>query len=349
MNRNVLKEMKILCLLCLIVLSALPAYADGLTVGATGRVGIGTETPEAKLDIKINTINDCILFESSTGYLKITPGNTDTGSFNSLTQNGDHGIFFSDGVIDTGDLIIGPVASSPKGIKITSDGNVGIGNATPEAKLSFPNLNLAEDADGITWYSPNPLSFGLYRTSGPWVTPNYQQLKMQWDSGIIIDGGSCCGKSGVWLQPNGGRGVGIHRQPTHYSLDVNGTARVTTLIQTSDRRLKENIQPIRESLDKLSQIHGVSYELKNMIQKKEVSAQTDKTATKRPKNRKTRLGLIAQEVEQVFPEAVYTDEDGMKAIAYSQLIGPLIESVKELKVQNANLIKRIERLESNSD
>jgi endosialidase-like protein len=42
------------------------------------------------------------------------------------------------------------------------------------------------------------------------------------------------------------------------------------------------------------------------------------------------MGVIAQEVEKVFPELVTTDEEGRKQVEYSGLIAPLIEAVKEL-------------------
>lgn len=54
------------------------------------------------------------------------------------------------------------------------------------------------------------------------------------------------------------------------------------------------------------------------------------------------IGVIAQEVELVFPELVTTDEDGIKHVDYVGLIGPLIEAVKELD-------ERIQSLEAELD
>ncbi|HKG08728.1 MAG TPA: hypothetical protein VKB19_19820 [Pedobacter sp.] len=85
-------------------------------------------------------------------------------------------------------------------------GNVGIatGSVVPGAKLSFNNLNDGTNgADGITWYSPNPLKYGIFRTAGTWVAPNYQQLKLSWESGIVMDPGTAYGKSYVDVQGAG--------------------------------------------------------------------------------------------------------------------------------------------------
>ena len=64
------------------------------------------------------------------------------------------------------------------------------------------------------------------------------------------------------------------------------------------------------------------------------------------------IGLIAQDVLSVFPEAVKVheqDEDGndLYGLSYTQLIAPMIEAIKELKVQNESMRARIEQLESN--
>lgn len=101
----------------------------------------------------------------------------------------------------------------------------------------------------------------------------------------------------------------------------------------SDLRLKKNIKPLTNVLMKLHKIRGVTFEWKK--------------ATKSHKSRE--IGIIAQEVQQVFPEIVIKSERDKRylTVDYSK-IGPiLIEAIKELENENSKLKKRIEALEKN--
>ena len=95
----------------------------------------------------------------------------------------------------------------------------------------------------------------------------------------------------------------------------------------SDETLKENISPITNALDKLNQIRGVTYNLKD-------------------DNTRKHTGVIAQELQKVLPEAVHTNDDGILSVAYGNTIGLLIEAIKELQ-GTVNDLKR--RLESDGD
>ena len=91
----------------------------------------------------------------------------------------------------------------------------------------------------------------------------------------------------------------------------------------SDRRVKENVEPIEKPLDKVSKLNGVTYQFVN--------------------SGKPSVGVIAQEVEKVFPELI--SGTFPKSVNYNGLVGLLIESVKELKVQNEELKRRLDKLE----
>jgi hypothetical protein len=110
---------------------------------------------------------------------------------------------------------------------------------------------------------------------------------------------------------------------------VRGEIRATndiTAFYSSDRTLKENIKPISNSLEKLNKLNGVSFDW------------VDEYIAERGGEdgyfvRKSDSGVIAQEVEEVLPEAVATREDGIKAVKYERIIPLLIEAIKELQQQ----------------
>jgi len=102
-------------------------------------------------------------------------------------------------------------------------------------------------------------------------------------------------------------------------LSVDGSGNFTALgdiTSSSDERLKSDIRTIDNALEKVKQLRGTSY----------------------VKDGKNSIGVIAQEVETVFPEVVLDDADGYKSVAYGNLVGVLIEAVKELSA-------RVEQLE----
>jgi len=115
--------------------------------------------------------------------------------------------------------------------------------------------------------------------------------------------------------------VGIGNTNNTYKLDVSGTIRATgDVIAYSDARVKENVETIENALDKVTQLRGVSY-TRNDVE--------DKT---------TKIGVIAQEVLEVLPEVVQQDDEGKYSVAYGNMVGLLIEAIKEQD-------KKIERLE----
>jgi len=92
----------------------------------------------------------------------------------------------------------------------------------------------------------------------------------------------------------------------------------------SDIRVKENIQDLEGSLDKVTQLRGVSY---NKIGSEEKS-----------------IGVIAQEIREVLPEVVKEGEDGMLSVAYGNITAVLIEAVKEQQKQIDELKAKLDGL-----
>ena len=132
--------------------------------------------------------------------------------------------------------------------------------------------------------------------------------------------------------------VGIGLTSPSVELDVSGSIQYTgNLLDASDRRLKQNIQPIEDgALERMGQVEAVSFEMKD-----------------RPGV--TELGVIAQDFENIYPELVKTadDEMGTKSVNYIGMIAPMVKAmqelkaeVDELKAQNAEQARLIEELQA---
>jgi len=97
------------------------------------------------------------------------------------------------------------------------------------------------------------------------------------------------------------------------------------LHEYSDRRLKKDLSKLANSFAKLNSLQGYHYHWKDTT-----------------KSQSLQTGLIAQEVEALFPELVKTDEKGMKSVNYVGLIPHLIEAIKELKKENQERLGELE-------
>jgi hypothetical protein len=91
-----------------------------------------------------------------------------------------------------------------------------------------------------------------------------------------------------------------------------------TVTANSDIKLKTNVKTIPNALDKVTRLRGVEYD--------------------RIDYDNHEIGVIAQEVEEVIPEVV-TDNSGTKAVAYGNLVGLLIEAIKEQQ-NEINILKQ---------
>jgi hypothetical protein len=125
------------------------------------------------------------------------------------------------------------------------------------------------------------------------------------------------------------RGIGS----AAYGFDLNITTDGVLTTSSSDKRLKENFRPISSSLDKVLSLSGYLFDWKS--------------------GRKDDIGLVAQEVQKVFPEIVFENpSDGFLGINYSRFPALFVEAFKEQQVviekqqsEIEELKKRIENLE----
>jgi hypothetical protein len=109
---------------------------------------------------------------------------------------------------------------------------------------------------------------------------------------------------------------------TRFTFDDSGAFTATGNITAySDRRLKKNIEIIPNAMDKILQLSGYTFDRKDV-------------------NTKRQTGVIAQEIKAVLPEAVIEDENGKLSVAYGNIVGLLIEGMKDLHTKIEILEKR---------
>lgn len=128
-------------------------------------------------------------------------------------------------------------------------------------------------------------------------------------------------------------GTSTERITTVFTTNINTTNAPNV---TSDARLKDNVETLSGMLDKVMQLRAVSY----------IWKEGTEAAKAEGEKRKIHLGVIAQELEKVFPELVHTDDKGMKSVDYTGLISPIIDAIQELHTANQKLAAENQALKS---
>ena len=127
-----------------------------------------------------------------------------------------------------------------------------------------------------------------------------------------------------------GNGTASNAKSDAFKVMFNGDATVSNdltvsgdVVISSDARLKSNIVSLGSTLPRLLQIDGKSYEIKG----------------------KQKIGVLAQEIKEVFPELVSEDDNEMLAVNYQGLVPVLINALKEQDAKMKEQEKKINRLE----
>ena len=193
--------------------------------------------------------------------------------------------------------------SATNGLSMTGSGNGGVGGA-----ISIINTDKTGATEAYIWNIYNMRNYGRDHTGGP-GKPGSGLSFWRYAKDNACAGNLC--DRHMTLNDDGSSFFG-------------GSVGASSFPQNSDKRLKENIKTISQNdKDKVLQLVPKTY---NMIN---------------DENKIKRYGLIAQEVEELYPELVTTNStDGMKLMNYVELIPLLLEQIKELKksIPNPNLV-----------
>jgi hypothetical protein len=127
------------------------------------------------------------------------------------------------------------------------------------------------------------------------------------------------------------KSIGVGTTASATTGEIRATNNITAYY-SSDIGLKENLNPIENSIEKIQAISGYNFDWKDEVVK-ERGGEDDYFV------RKSDVGVVAQEIEAILPEACATRPDGTKAVRYEQLVPLLIEGIKELKAEIEELKK----------
>jgi len=318
---------------------------ENLTVLDDGKVGIGTSNPLNALHVhakenghfllstpQLNPSSNILESLGIYPYYKINGynGGNPTTIYEVPIKNGVRNdiLFTWRSVIDGSGIIL-------KG----DTSNVGIGTLTPSDKLTVHNgdmrlengflrfENTPSNASSITgynlvfyrdntYYNYNT-GFGQSSNKDVWFNAHEGSFKFLWANNDRLT---------INLRSN---------TSAYYVIDAHGKiASSDGTVYTSDERYKKEIETITpDMLAKLGQVRGTTFKWR-----------TDEFEHKNF-SEGTKMGFIAQELKEVFPDLVNEGADGYYSINYTGLIPLLVEAVKELNQKNQALEERVGKLE----
>jgi hypothetical protein len=269
-----------------------------------GNVGIATTSPSEKLDVNGNLIVSGNFNNLYVGGK--TNSNVDgirmlcAGDDSFIDCRGGSGLNFR----------LDDTTGDTQRIKFHSGGNVSIGNTNNTFKLDVSGTVRVNGESLLITAGNQPESRLKLNNSSS--ASNRQFHLVAGINNVTQDGfsiyDSVADNTRFVVQNSGNISIGNINDT--YKLDVTGTIRATgDVIAFSDERVKENIRTIENALDKVNKLRGVEY---NKIGEEKKS-----------------IGVIAQEIEKILPQVVHEDEEGMKSVAYGNIVGVLIEAIKE--------------------
>ena len=343
------------------------SYIERMRITSAGNVGIGTTSPNAKLEV----------ITSTAGYASIirnTNGANDSNGL--LVKAGTGATEYALKVSNTND--------TTNFMVVKGNGNVGIGTTGPAAKLHVKGGDISVEetgGNGNKIFFTTDHNSHLITSNGYWIdvignaaevfrvfggantTTEFFRITGSGDVGIGTDsppaklsvyaGGadgiqlldiSDANNSGrvFYARTNGGSWC-IMNNATNYSIrsggvpgSTSGTEKIrltgysaTSWTAGSDETIKENIKPIGDVLNKIDSYRCIEY---NLID--------DETKDKK-------IGFIAQDWQEDFPQIVEQMEDEKIGMKYTETIPVLLKAIQELKADNDSLKARIETLENN--
>jgi hypothetical protein len=307
-------------------------------LGESGNVGIGTTSP------------------ASVGSYRVLDIQGSSGGMMYLSSNGLDGgrIYGNSGGLTYDATAANHIWYTPGGerMRISSAGNVGIGTTAPDTPLSSArgiviNSGASNDVQirmqnngtgsagsdgGLLSISGSQMYLWNYEASNLiFGTNNSERMRIDSSGNIGIGTTSISYRvdiSGDARILSGSLGVGVAPNATDGRIDASNDI---VAYSTSDQRLKENVTPIENALEKVKTLTGVEFDWK------------EETAHVHGYHGHD-VGIIAQDVQAVLPEAVRTNDSGYLSVRYEKMIALLIEANKEQQNQIDELKAKLDGL-----
>ena len=221
-----------------------------------------------------------------------------------------------------------PYSIQTRGIFVDQDQNVGIGTSAPPTRLAVKAV--ADGSNVISWLnSTGNIAGTLSSASG---SPSGAGALLLNDGNgittVLISGHT----ENSFINTGGNLGIGTGAPG--FRLEVNGDAGKPgggSWSNSSDRRLKKNVEDLDGALDQLLRLRGVTFEYKDPATINELPGE--------------RIGMIAQEVEEVLPDWVNINSRGHKTVTFRGFEALTVEALRDLRTEkDRELANHHERL-----
>ncbi|HTB32455.1 MAG TPA: tail fiber domain-containing protein [Bacteroidia bacterium] len=255
----------------------------------------------------------------------------------------------------TGSLSIGSITQPPPNAELQVIGNSvfsnNIGSIISSAYIKGMNVYTSGNLPDYTWWGDT--TTGIFHPSSGFIAfsnNGNETMRLSHSNNLLIgttsDNGDrvqvtgalnsnaldiysnfniSSGYSGInWLNDTNTKAWAVkYNGQDKFYVNGNGQSYAYGFNTMSDSTLKENVHEISNALDKVLKLQGVTYNLKQS------SILATGSGKPRSSSSSLKMGLIAQSVERIVPEAVTTTGDGLKTVAYGNLVGLLIEALKQ--------------------
>ena len=310
------------------------AEAGGLWLFGRGNVWAGT-VPPASVDV-LDWPTPSLTVTSKNNAQTLLLDGTDSGAKLVFWRQGAWRWQISDDVASDS-LSLGGAGNR---MYLTNAGRLGLRTSAPEAALDVKGAG-GSWVDGFLFLrNSKNLDEGIRLYAGTAGTDIKWHLFNSVSQGnklrIAPEGSAVTG--GITMDQSGNVSIGTTSVDSGTQLQITGVARKPgggAWATSSDRRLKKNIHTLTGSLDKLLRLRGVSYEWRNPEDHGNMVGAI--------------MGMIAQEVREVFPEWIGTDDKGFLTLGIIGFEGLTVEAVRELSEHDAALEEANEALHEENE